>query len=134
VDPEKVILMALFHDVPEARINDPHRIVQRYFERKDVDQRVMEEQLERVPQEVSKQIGELFSEMEEGASREAKAARDADILECLIQAREYQALGIKDVADWIRNCRAALRTDSAKKIAEACLEMEPSEWWKGLKR
>jgi len=52
----------------------------------------------------------------------------------LIQAREYQALGYKDVADWISNAQAALVTDSAKRIAAQCLEIEPKEWWQGLKR
>jgi putative hydrolase of HD superfamily len=54
-------------------------------------------------------------------------------LECLVQAREYQALGYKEVADWIVNAKAALVTDSAKRIAEECLETEPKEWWQGLK-
>jgi putative hydrolase of HD superfamily len=32
---------------------------------------------------------------------EARLAKDADKLECLIQAREYQAQGHEDVPPWI---------------------------------
>lgn len=82
---------------------------------------------------MAEQISSLFGELEEGVSPEAKVVRDADLLECLVQAREYQALGYHDVVDWIFNARAALKTESAKKIAAECLKTEPKEWWQGLK-
>ena len=133
VDPERVALMALFHDVGETRISDLHRIAQRYLNRKEVDQKVMKEQLEKLPDEVASHLKSLFSEMEDPSSIEAKVAHDADILECLLQAREYQALGYGDVADWISNCQAALSTDSAKSIANGCIKVQPRDWWQGLK-
>jgi putative hydrolase of HD superfamily len=75
----------------------------------------------------------MTSEFEQAISLEAKVARDADLLECLVQAREYQVLGYNDVADWISNAQAALTTESAKRIAWECLKTEPKEWWQGLK-
>jgi putative hydrolase of HD superfamily len=75
----------------------------------------------------------MISEFEQAVSLEAQVARDADLLECLIQAREYQTLGYRDVADWILNAQAALTTESAKKIAAECLRTEPKDWWQGLK-
>src|SRR3990172_909959 len=71
----------------------------------------------------------LQSEYEEAKSLEARIARDADLLECLIQAREYQAMGCYNVSDWISNARAALLTDSAKKMAQECLETDPGVWF-----
>ena len=129
----KVTLMALFHDMAEARTNDLHRIARRYVEWENVDQRVIKDQSKRVPADISKEMISLLLEFEEAISLEARIARDADLLECLVQAREYQALGCKDVADWIFNAKAALVTDSAKRIAAECLETEPKEWWQGLK-
>jgi len=133
VDTGKAVLMALFHDLPEARTNDAHRIVRRYADWKDVDKKAIEEQSKRLPDGVAKQIILLFEEFEKENSFEAKVVRDADLLECIVQAREYQALGYNDVADWIFNARAALKTESAKKIAEECVKTEPKEWWQGLK-
>jgi len=132
-DTGKAVLMALFHDLPEARTNDAHRIVRRYADWRDVDQKAMSEQGKRLPGEVANQVISLFEEFEKEVSSEAKVVRDADLLECIVQAREYQALGYHDVVDWIFNARAALRTESAKEIAEECLETEPKEWWQGLK-
>jgi len=131
-DLEKTVFMSLFHDTAEARTNDAHRIVRRYANWEGVDRKAAAEQFQRLPDPLARRLISLFSEFEQAGSPEAEVARDADLLECLIQAREYQALGCHDVVDWIRNARAALRTESAKKIAAQCLKTEPSEWWQGL--
>jgi putative hydrolase of HD superfamily len=65
-------------------------------------------------------------------SLEARVAHDADLLECLLQAREYQTQGYTDVQEWIDNCQAGLKTESAQKVAEESLQVEPKEWWQGL--
>jgi len=133
-DPEKSALMALFHDIPEARVNDLHRVGRRYVNWENVERRVVEEQVKRLPGEIAERITSLSAELEGAASAEARVARDADLLECLVQAREYQALGYRDVSDWIINAAAALGTDSAKEIASQCIHTEPKEWWEGLKK
>jgi putative hydrolase of HD superfamily len=132
-DVGKAVLMALFHDLPEARTNDAHRIVRRYADWRDVDKKAMTEQSKRLPERVANEVVSFFEEFEKETSFEAKLVRDADLLECLIQAREYQALGYQDVADWILNAQTVLTTEWAKKIATECLETNPKEWWQGLK-
>jgi putative hydrolase of HD superfamily len=67
-------------------------------------------------------------------SKEAGIAHDADRLECLLQAREYQVQGYADVQDWINGCRASLKTEVARRLADECLRVEPSDWWQGLKK
>ena len=133
VDLERVVTMALFHDMAEARTNDAHRIVRRYVKWEDVDRKAVEDQSKRLPDEIAKRMTSLFDELGEEVSPEARVVRDADLLECIVQAREYQTIGYHDVADWISNAQAALTTESAKKIAMECLETEPREWWQGLK-
>ena len=132
-DAGKAVLMALFHDLPETRTNDAHRIVRRYADWRDVDKKAMDEQSKRLPAEVANEIVFFFEEFEKETSSEAKLVRNADLLECFIQAREYQAAGYHDVADWITNAQAALTTESARKIAAECLRTEPKDWWQGLK-
>ena len=132
-DTGRAVLMALFHDLPETRTNDAHRIVRRYADWRDVDKKAMREQSKRLPDDVANEVVSFFEEFEKEVSPEAKLARDADLLECLIQAREYQALGYHDVTDWILNAQAALSTESAKRIAAECLKTDPKEWWQGLK-
>ncbi len=132
-DCEKATVMALFHDMGEARTNDLHRIGRRYVKWEDAEKKAFTDQANRLPAETRKEMTSLYSEFEEGASLEARVARDADLLECLVQAREYQALGYKEVSDWISNAKAALVTNSAKRMADECLETEPGQWWQGLK-
>jgi putative hydrolase of HD superfamily len=132
-DTGKAVLMALFHDLPETRTNDAHRIVRRYADWRSVDKKAMGEQSKRLPEKVAKEVVSLFEEFEKEVSSEAKLVRDADLLECIAQAREYQVLGYHDVVDWILNAQAALTTEPAKKIAAECLKTEPREWWQGLK-
>jgi len=55
-------------------------------------------------------------------------ARDADKLECLIQALEYRHQGYSRVQDWIDNCRASLKTTSAQQIADAAERLSGLEW------
>jgi putative hydrolase of HD superfamily len=125
--------MCLFHDISEARTNDAHRIVRRYVDWEGVDRKAVEDQSKRLPDKIAEGVTSMISEFEQVVSLEAQVARDADLLECFIQAREYQALGYRDVADWILNAHAALTTESAKKIAAECLRTEPKDWWQGLK-
>ena len=132
-NPTETAVMCLFHDTEEARINDLHRVGQRYARWEGGKKRIFLEQVSRLPQPLAQELASLISDMEDGISLEAQVARDADLLECLIQAREYQAQGYNDVLDWINNCRSALNTESAKRIAEECLRLEPKEWWQGLK-
>ena len=132
-DREKAAAMSLFHDVSEARTNDAHRIVRRYVDWEGVDRKALEDQAKRLPDKIAEGVISMISDFEQALSLEARVARDADLLECLIQAREYQALGYQDVADWILNAQTALMTESAKAIAAECLRTEPKEWWQGLK-
>jgi putative hydrolase of HD superfamily len=125
--------MALFHDLAEARTNDLHRIVRRYVNWETIDQKVIEDQSKRLPANIAEKVNSLHSEFEEAISLEARIARDADLLECLIQAREYQSVGNRDVTDWINNAKAGLATDSAIRVAAECVDTEPREWWQGLK-
>ena len=132
-DREKAVSMSLFHDIAEARTNDAHRIVRRYADWEGVDRRAVEDQSQRLPDKIAEGITSMISEFEQALSLEGRVARDADLLECLLQAREYQALGYHDVGDWILNAQTALTTESAKRIAAECLRTEPKEWWQGLK-
>lgn len=132
-DPMKTSLMCLFHDTQEARINDLHRVAHRYINESDFEGQAFSEQMQRLPGYISEDILYLMKEYETRESIEARLAHDADLLECLIQAREYQAQRHADVQDWINNCKADLTTESAKRIAETSINIEPNEWWQGLK-
>ena len=132
-DAEKTAMICLIHDTGESRINDLHRVAKRYINIGRNEEKALTEQVERLPENIAENVKALFDDYEARRSLEGKLAHDADLLECIFQAREYQAQGYVDVEDWITNCRAGLQTDVAKKLAEACLHIEPKDWWQGLK-
>ena len=49
-------------------------------------------------------------------------------------AKEYKELGYNSVADWMKNAKAALKTKSAKELANKIESMNPTSWWDGLKK
>jgi hypothetical protein len=83
-------MLCLFHDTGEARMNDLHRVSKRYIEIGRDEQRALSEQVERLPQNIADNIMAFFEDYEGRLSVEGRLARDADLLECIVQAREYQ--------------------------------------------
>jgi putative hydrolases of HD superfamily len=132
-DPYKTIIMCLFHDAHEARINDVHRVARKYMNWNGIERRIMADQAERLPKQIAEELVSLLNELEDDNSQEALLAHDADQLECLIQAREYQSLGYQAIEEWIESCRASLKSEAAKRLADECVREDPSIWWQGLK-
>ncbi len=133
-DPERAASLALFHDLHETRVLDMHKVGQRYADWEKVEDGAIKEQLARLPDGLKTKISGHKVDFQLAGSLEAAIARDADHLECLVRAREYQAAGNPQVKDWIANSRKRLRTNSAKKLAAQCLRTGPQDWWEGLKK
>lgn len=131
-DTDKVIKMCLFHDVPEVRIGDLDKIAQRYINKDDAELQALKDQLENMPKTIREEILPLFEEYNRRATKEAIVARDADLLELLFQAKEYADIGHHGCKYWIEKNSAFLKTESAKKILSELVNMNSTEWWKGL--
>ncbi|MEW5736316.1 MAG: HD domain-containing protein [Thermodesulfobacteriota bacterium] len=132
-DPFRAAVLALFHDLPEARTLDLHKVAQRYFDTKAAEQKAGADQAESLPPELARLLSGVFEEAFAEKSPEARVAKDADHLECLLSAAEYRQTG-HPVSDWISNNENGLSTESARKTAAAALSQEPFSWWKGLKK
>lgn len=132
-DPEKTALLCLFHDTAEARIGDLHWTAKRYLSVKEGEQVALTEQVERLPHKVADKILAMVGEYEERSTYEGRLAREADLLECILQAREYQTQGYAEAQDWIDGCYESLQTETGKQLASACIATEPSAWFQGLK-
>jgi putative hydrolase of HD superfamily len=126
-DPARVALMCLLHDTQETRIGDISRIGKRYVTATD-NQSVTADQVAACPPAVAEAVASAVAEYEAAATPEAIVARDADKLECLVQAVEYRHQGVTTVQSWIDNCRAALKTASACRLADAALAGDPLAW------
>ena len=131
-DEEKVMKMLMFHDVPETRLGDMHKVTAKYIDKQKAEKNVVEDQSKMLSKEAGKEYIELMKELAEGRTKEAKIAIDADYLECAIQAHEYMENGYKNAREWIERVRAELKTETAKQILEEVVKSE--FWWKGLKK
>ncbi|MER7537170.1 HD domain-containing protein [Streptomyces sp. NPDC097704] len=129
VDPAKVALMCLFHDTQETRIGDIPHIGRRYIDAA-TNQTVTADQVSAAHPAVKAGVQRVVEEYEANDTPEAIVAKDADKLECLVQAVEYRAQGNTLVQDWIDTSLNSLKTPSAQALAEAALTMSPLEWRK----
>jgi len=85
----KVILMTLLNDMSEARITDLHKMAQRYIDTEKAEDCSCMEQISGLPKILKGELTKIYQEYRKQKSKESIIARDADILECLIQAKEY---------------------------------------------
>ncbi|RSS43219.1 HD family hydrolase [Streptomyces sp. WAC08241] len=129
VDPAQVALMCLFHDTQETRIGDIPHIGRRYIDAA-TNRTVTADQVSAAHPAVRAGVQRVVEEYEANDTPEAIVAKDADKLECLVQAVEYRAQGNTLVQDWIDTSLNSLKTASARALAEAALTMSPLEWRK----
>jgi putative hydrolases of HD superfamily len=126
-DPERAAFMALFHDTQETRITDIPYIGKRYLKAAP-NEEVTTDQVRAVAEPVADMVRDAVAEYEEKTSVEAVCARDADKLECLIQAVEYREQGHQNVQGWIDSSLAAITTPTGKRLAEEALRTGTLEW------
>ncbi len=132
-DAGKVVMMCLFHDTHEARLNDMHKVAQNYIDMKDADSKVQTEQSSQLPENMSSEITALFHEFSSQDTPESVLAKDADLLECAFQAKAYLEQGY-DAKNWIDNVGTVLVSESAKKIYDQLLISDSNDWWRDLKK
>ena len=125
-DPQRAAFLALFHDTQETRLTDIPYIGKRYLKAAP-NAEVTADQTTGMPEGLAGLIGEAESEYEARESSEAVCARDADKLECLLQAVEYREQST-DTQAWIDTSLAALKTSSAQRLAKLALERNPLAW------
>jgi len=49
-------------------------------------------------------------------------------LEMLLQAVEYREIGVQRVDGWIESARTGLSTETARRVAEAAINLSPLAW------
>lgn len=124
-DGRKVVLMCLFHDMPEARTGDHNYVNKRYAQ---VDEtQALEDQVRGLP--FGQEMKELFREFNEAQTLEARLAKDADQIDLILDLKEQLDLGNSRATDWLTFAVQRLLTDSGKRIAQKILESQSDDWW-----
>jgi len=128
----KVLLMTLFNDIHEARINDLHKMSQRYINLKKAEDKAFSEQVSSLPGLMKRELSSLHAEYRAQKTKESLIARDADILECLIQAKEYHGHGFKEAVKFMKKAPNFLKSKSAKKLWNLARRSDLNTWWEKL--
>lgn len=131
-EPYKVLLMTLFNDIHEARISDLHKMAHRYIDGQKAEDKAFREQIAPLPKNMKNELSGMHAEYRLQKTKESIVARDADILECLIQAKEYKEHGYKEAFRFMKKAPSKLKTKSAKKLWSLAKTMDLNKWWERL--
>lgn len=132
-DPQRAAFLALWHDSQETRTTDIPHLAKNSVSAAP-NERVTQDQVAPLPLALAGMISAAVAEYEAGETLEARSARDADKLECLLQAREYQEQGHANIQPWIDTSVAALATPSAKQIAHEAIAQNSLSWLERAKQ
>jgi len=125
-DVGRVTALCLMHDAHETRIGDVPSVGRAYITTA-APEAVTAHQVSGMPGQAAKVMQQLTEEYEATETLESRLAHDADKIETLLQAIEYQAQGY-DAEPWRETSLAALRTDAGRQLAQA-IGSADSRWW-----
>lgn len=125
---EKIIKMAIVHDVTESRTGDVHYLSRQYTKRyeneaaKDIFKNTV----------LEKEFINLWNEYEERKSIEAKIVKDADNIDVDLELREQEVSGNLLAKRWSKMRKTAVRqklfTLTAKKMQDLLYKSDPHDW------
>lgn len=124
-DCSRVVMMCLFHDLPEARIGDLNYVNKKYVQANE--EKAIADLAATLP--FGREYQQTLQEFGEQDSLEARLAHDADQLEMILALKEHKDLGNRYADEWYPFAVRRLQTDLAKKLAETIWETDSSLWW-----
>lgn len=126
-DPARAAFLALWHDTQETRTGDLPHTATEYLGKPD-PRRITDDQTRHLPEHSRSAIRGAVDEYESRQTLEALCAKDADKLEMLLQAVEYRDTGAHRVDAWITSAYDTLKTDTARRVADAATTVSPLAW------
>ncbi len=130
IDIDKVVDMCLIHDLGECFTGDIPVFIKTDSDR-EVEDSLLNQWVRSLPEELSKDFTDLYKEMDEQKTKEAKLYKSLDKLEALIQHNESpldtwaenefelnKTYAFEEVAfsSWLTELREAVLEDTMKKI------------------
>lgn len=123
---EKVLTMALFHDLEETRTGDIYKLADFYTHANS--DKALKDSLSQVPDQEN-----IFSVMDEYSGRkspEAKIVHDADVLALCLELKQMIEQGNFHAGEWFRYNRQRLVLPQSKKLMKEIEQTDSQDWWK----
>lgn len=127
IDRDKLVLMCLLHDLPEARTGDLNYENKKYVT-VDEDQAIRDLA---TPLPFGDEIAGLLAEFAARATLESRLAHDCDQLELLLLLKEELDAGNPQARDWIEFALQRLREPISRELATEILATHSADWWWG---
>jgi putative hydrolase of HD superfamily len=124
-DRTRIILMCLFHDLPEARTGDQNYVNKKYV--KADEDGVIRDQVRGL--RFGHEVLALMDEFNRGDTLEARLSRDADQLDLILELKEQLDAGNPNAGDWLTYALKRLHTEGAKALAREIQTRHSTDWW-----
>jgi len=127
VNQEKIIKMALIHDLPEVRGGDKN-LINKFYSQPLNELRIMEDVVKDY-QLKDLEFLKLLKEFKKEKTKESKIVRDADILAQMLVEKESIDMGNFKAKRWLSTSLKRLKTKNAKRLGKALYEIDTDKWW-----
>ncbi|MDR1395034.1 MAG: HD domain-containing protein [Deltaproteobacteria bacterium] len=125
VDMEKLLKLALFHDLPETRTGDLNYVNKRYVT--SHEDAAYEAATAGLP--FRDELADLRREWAERRTLEALLAYDADQLDMMLELRRLAGHGWQPARDWLFYAEKRLLTEEGRRLAGELVRADPDHWW-----
>lgn len=125
IDLQRLLLLCLFHDLPEARLGDLNS-VQKPYHHPDTTA-CIDDVSQGLP--FAEALRNFLVSFEDGSGNEALLARDADQLALIVELKWLNEHGASAAWKWIEAVMSRLKTDAAKELAQQILDTHSDSWW-----
>ncbi len=124
-DTAKMMSMALFHDLPEARMGDLNYVQKKYVNA--MEAKAVAAMCHELP--FGSEISSLMDEFNKKETLESKLVNDADQVSFIMELKKLHDTGAKGPDKWISIVMGRLLTKEAKKLAQSILSTTWDNWW-----
>jgi len=125
LDSEKLITMAMLHDLPEARTGDLNYVQKKYVTA--LEAKAASDMAEGLP--FGRELILILEEFNAGKTRESLLARDADQISFIIELKKGHDTGAKSPAKWLPLVMERLKTDTGRELAQSIINANWDDWW-----
>jgi putative hydrolases of HD superfamily len=124
-DKNKVLFMALIHDIGEGRVSDLNYVHQKYGRLAEAN--AVADIARSVP--FGKDIEESYIEEQEKKTVESRLVKDADQLEWIATLRAEEVKGNVKARKWADIALKRIKTPAGKTIGKLLMKTHPDKWW-----
>jgi putative hydrolase of HD superfamily len=126
-DKDKIIKMALIHDLAEARGGE-RNLINKFYSQTLNEPRIIGE-ISQSYHLKNFELPKIFSEFSKEKTLEARIVRDADVLAGMLLEKEVFDLGNQKAKRWLAVSLSRLKTKSGKDLGKLLIGTDSDAWW-----